>query len=119
MPVDTTQQKLSGSTDGKPILVAATATPGTAIHTATASTTTTWDEVWLWATNNHTAAVLLTIEFGGTTVGFQKASTIPVKAGETLVVPGFRVQNAAVIAAFAGTTNVIAITGHVNRHVNS
>ena len=119
MPVDTTQVKLSGATDGLPILIAATTTAGTAVHTATASTTTTWDEVWLWATNNHTAAVLLTIEFGGTSVGFQKISTIPAKAGETLVIPGFRVQNSAAIAAFAGTTNVIAITGNVHRHVNS
>jgi hypothetical protein len=119
MPVDTTQVKLSGSTDGKPILIVATTTAGTAIHTATASTTTEWDEVWLYATNNHTGSVLLTIEFGGTTVAFQKQVTIPPKSGEQLVIPGFRVQNACAIAAFAGTTNVIAITGHVNRHVNS
>ena len=33
-----TKKKLSGSTDGKPIAVAATATPGTLIHTAVTGT---------------------------------------------------------------------------------
>jgi hypothetical protein len=59
---------LSGSTDGKWIKVVATATAGTAIHTAVAGTTAgTYDEIWLRAQNNHTAAVNLTIEFGWAT----------------------------------------------------
>jgi hypothetical protein len=37
---------LSGSTDGRMVLVAATATLGTTIHTAHA---TDQDEIWLWA----------------------------------------------------------------------
>ena len=52
--------------DGLGILVVATATAGTAIHTAS-STATTVDEVWLYAYNNHSASILLTIEYGGVT----------------------------------------------------
>ena len=52
--------------DGLGILVAATSTAGTAIHTAS-STATTIDEVWLYAYNNHSSDILLTIEFGGVT----------------------------------------------------
>ena len=41
---------LSGSTSGKPIPVAATSTPGTAVHTAV-SGSTGFDELYLWASN--------------------------------------------------------------------
>ena len=47
---------LSGGTSGADILVAATATAGTLIHTANA---TALDEIWLWAQNNTTADVVL------------------------------------------------------------
>ena len=46
-----TKLKLSGSTDGKQIKVSQTATAGTTIHTAHA---TSLDEVWLWAVNSST-----------------------------------------------------------------
>jgi hypothetical protein len=110
------KRKLSGSTDGKAILISQTATAGNTIHTAVAGTTAgTFDEVWLYAYNGHTAAVVLTIEFGGATVPDQNiVLTIPNKAGLTLVVPGLILQNGMVIKAFAATTNVITITGFVN-----
>jgi hypothetical protein len=44
---------LSGSTDGRMIKVAATATAGTTIHTGSA-TATTFDEIWLYAVNSDT-----------------------------------------------------------------
>ena len=58
------RQLLSGSTNGRGVKVAATATPGTLIHTAHA---TSLDEVWLWCVNSDSAACKLTVEFGGTT----------------------------------------------------
>jgi len=110
------KRKLSGSTDGKAIKIAATSTPGTAIHTAVAGTTAgTFDEIWLWAFNSHTADVVLTIEFGGADVPDQNIIvTIPFKAGLVPVVPGLILQNGATVKAFAATTNVITITGFVN-----
>lgn len=110
------KRKLSGSTDGKAIKIAATSTPGTAIHTAVAGTTAgTFDEIWLWAFNSHTADVVLTIEFGGADAPDQNiVVTIPFKAGLVPVVPGFILQNEATVKAFAETTNVITVSGFVN-----
>ena len=57
---------LSGSTDGKQIVIANTATAGTLIHTCV-SGTSSLDEIWIYAVNSSTSAVKLTIEYGGTT----------------------------------------------------
>lgn len=110
------KRKLSGSTDGKAIKIAATSTAGTAIHTAVAGTTAgTFDEIWLWAFNSHTADVVLTVEFGGADAPDQNiVVSIPCKAGLVPVIPGFILQNGATVKAFAETTNVITITGFVN-----
>jgi hypothetical protein len=110
------KRKLSSSTDGKPIKVVETATAGTAIHTAVAGTTAgTFDEIWLWAFNSHTAAVVLTIEFGGASAPDQNiVSTIASKSGLVLVVPGLILQNGATVKAFAASANVITISGFVN-----
>lgn len=108
---------LSGSTDGKPILVDDAATPGKTIHTGS-STSTTTDEVWLYAMNTGTTALKLTIEWGGTTAGFLIEQTIPAEAGLILVAPGLLVKGNATpvtVAAFAGNATDINITGYVNR----
>jgi len=110
------KRKLSGSTDGKAIKVVQTATAGDTIHTAVAGTTAgTYDEIWLWAYNGHTADVVLTIEFGGATVPDQNiVVTIPYKAGLVPIVPGLILQNEMIVKAFAATANVITINGFVN-----
>ena len=110
------KRKLSGSTDGKPIKVVQTATAGDTIHTAVAGTTAgTFDEIWLWAYNGHSAAVTLTVEFGGATVPDQNIiSSLASKSGLQLIVPGLILQNGMVVKAFAGTANVITISGFVN-----
>lgn len=107
---------LSGSTDGDPIKVAATGTPGTTIHTAV-SGTTSWDEVYLWVTNTDSSARTLTIEWGGTTDPdhlIMKAVSIPANA-HFQIVGGIRLNNGGVIKAFASSANVLLITGNVNR----
>jgi hypothetical protein len=110
------KRKLSGSTDGKPIKITATATAGDTIHTAIAGTTPgTFDEIWLWAYNGHTADVVLTIEFGGASVPDQNiVVTIPFKSGLVPVVPGLILQNGMVVEAFAAVTNVVTLMGFVN-----
>lgn len=111
------KNKLSGSTNGKGIKVVQTATAGTTIHTATASTTG-FDEVYLYAYNGHTADVVLTIEWGEATVPDGNIIvTIPFKQGRFLVVDGRLINNSLVIKAFAGTANVIIIDGFVNEIV--
>lgn len=104
---------LTGSTDGKAVLVAATSTPGTTVHTAHATAT---DEVWLWAINTDTTARKLTIEFGGTTAPDNLIEvTISPEAGLVLVCPGLPLTNSAVVKAFAATASVIGVYGYVNR----
>ena len=113
-----TKQILSGSTDGRAIKVAATATPGTLIHTGS-STATTIDEVWLYAQNTDTTARKLTIEWGGTTAPDDLIElTVGPESGLVLVAPGLLIKGnatALIVRAFAATTNVVTIHGYVNR----
>lgn len=105
--------QLTGGTTGKNVLVAATATAGTLIHTAHA---TSFDEIWLWAQNNHTADVVVTIEFGGVTSPNDLIiMTVPTKDGPYLMCPGLTLTNSLVVRCFAATINVISINGFVNR----
>jgi energy-converting hydrogenase Eha subunit H len=111
----------SASTQGEPIKIVATSTPGTLLHTTLTSATTV-DRVWLWAFNSHTADLLLTVEFGGATAPDQNiVLTIPFKAGLVLVVPGLPLLgNGSVsltVKAFAGTTNLITCSGYILRVV--
>ena len=104
----------SGSTNGRPIKVAATATPGTLIHTAVAGAVD-MDEVWIWGTNTSVSDVKLTIEFGGVTSPDDLIEmTIPAEDGLYLVVPGNRVNGGLEIRAFAATGDVINITSNIN-----
>jgi hypothetical protein len=108
---------LSNSTDGKAILVAQTATPGTLIHTGPTNTGYL-HEVWLYAMNTSATAVKLTIEWGEATAPNGNIElTIAAEAGLTLVVPGLIIKGnatALTVKAFAATGNVVTILGFVN-----
>lgn len=112
------KQILSGSTDGRAIKVAATSSPGTTIHTAS-STTTTFDEIWIYAQNTDTTDRKLTVQWGGTTSPDDDIEyTVKAENGLYLIIPGLILKGNAsplVVRAFAATTNVITITGYVNR----
>jgi len=109
---------LSGSTDGRLIKVAATATAGTTIHTGS-TTATTYDEVWLYAVNSDTTDRKLTIEFGGVSAPDDLIEqTITAESGLLLVVPGLVIKGnatALVVRAFAASANVVMVGGYVNR----
>ena len=97
----------------------ATATTGTTVH-STGTSATIIDEVWLYAYNSSTGPVALTVEYGGTTAPDQNiVITIPPTSGLTLVVPGLILTGTGAAAnnvtAFAGTANVITVSGYVNR----
>ena len=110
-----TKRLLSGSTNGRPILVVATATAGTLMHTAV-SGTTDLDEIWLYAVNSDTTNRKLTLEWGGVTVPNDLIEeTIPAESGLFLVAPGLLLQNGLIVRAFAATANVVTIHGFVNR----
>lgn len=105
---------LSGSTNGRGINVAATATAGTLVHTAQSGTSGK-DEVWLYAVNTSGSAVKLTIEYGSAGSSDNIEITLAAEAGLTLIVPGLIANNAIEIRAFAATGDVISIHGFVNR----
>lgn len=110
---------LSGGTaNGRRIKVAATATPGTLIHTGP-SDTSLLDEVWIDAVNTSTAPVNVTIEYGGTTAPDDTMTiTVQPKASAALVVPGNVLAGAAtplIIRAYADTANVITLGGYAHR----
>lgn len=104
---------LSGSTNGRAVKVAATATAGTLLHTAHA---TDLDEVWVWAFNSSTAGVKLTLEVGGVTSPDDTLEvTIPPESGLVLVIPGLILTGSVVLRAFAASANVVMCAGYVNR----
>lgn len=108
-----TKTKLSGSTDGRGVKVAATSSAGTTIHTAHAAAL---DEVWLWAVNSDTTMAKLTMQLGGTTDPDDSIEvTIPGESGLVLVIPGLVLTNSAVVRAFCATANVVVLHGFVNR----
>lgn len=109
---------LSGSTDGRGIPVAATATAGTTIHTGS-STATTLDEIWLYAVNTSAATVKLTVEWGGVTAPNDHIEfTVPAENGLYLITAGLIIKGNAtplIVRAFAPTAGVLVIHGYVNR----
>jgi len=108
-----TKLKLSGSTDGRQIKVAQTATAGTLIHTAHASAL---DEIWLFAVNSDTTARKLTLEFGGVASPDDLVEvTIPAESGYMCVLPGLVLTNSLVVRAFCASANVVMVGGYVNR----
>ena len=110
------KQLLSGSTNGKQIKVAATATAGTTIHTAHA---TDLDEIWIYAVNSSASSVKLTIEYGEATAPDGNIElTVTAESGLVLLIPGLLIKGNAtplVVKAFAGTSNVICLHGYVNQ----
>lgn len=112
---DYSKQRLSASSNGRGIKLVETASPGTLLHTAV-SGSTDMDEVWLYVTNNHTAALTVTIEWGGTTNPDDRIQmSIPPRTGLYLLVPGLVLQGGVSVRAFAQTANLLSMFGWVNR----
>jgi hypothetical protein len=108
---------LSGSTSGRVIPVAATATPGTAVHTAVAGSSS-FDEVYLWASNVTASAATLTIEWGGVTDPGDhvvKALEIPANSPPIPILTGQVLNGGLLVKAFSGTASAINVGGFVNR----
>ena len=108
---------LSGSTNGREIPVAATATPGTLIHTSVAGAAS-FDEIYLWASNVTGSAATLTLEWGGVTDPgdhLVKSVSIPANSPPIPIATGQVLNNSLVLRAFSGTASAINVGGYVNR----
>ena len=98
---------LSGSTDGRPVPVAATATAGTTIHTATTGS----NQIWMWAGNITSTVETLSIEWGGT--GTANTMEFLISPDDTiLVVPGWYLPNTLIVKAFTTTASQVNIVGY-------
>ena len=98
------KQILSGSTDGKAIKVAQTASSGTLIHTGSTSTSVI-DEVWLYATLNNPASAALTVSNKALT---SNVATITTSAAHGLFV-GDTVKITGVDTTFNGTWTITTV----------
>lgn len=113
------KEKLSASTDGRAVKIAATGSPGTTVHTGS-SVATTYDEIWLYAMNTDTTPRKLTVEWGGTSAPDDLIEiTLPAESGLVLIAPGLIIKgnssSALVVRAFASSANVVTVHGYVNR----
>lgn len=113
-------EKLSGSTDGKGVKVAATATPGTTVHTATSGAGDI-DLVTLYAVNNDADGETrtLTVEWGAATDPDNVFTLpIPCDVGPVIVCERLAIMNSLVIKAFADEANDVVMYGRVERVTN-
>ena len=113
---------LSGSTNGKPVLVNQT-TQGTAvtIHTAVAGTTS-FDEIYVWCANTTgSAATISILADDGSIVDpddyYVKALSIPANSPPIPVITGQVLNNTYILKIFASVNNAITFEGYVNRIV--
>ena len=107
----------SGSTNGLPILLTATSSPGNLIHTFTSdSSGNITDSLWFYAVNEHTSDLQISIEVvGGSTRTFT-SQLLPSKGGLIQVFPApLAGNNGLAVRAFCATASVIQIFAFVNR----
>jgi hypothetical protein len=111
-----TKKFLSGSTNGKSIVVS-TSGSGSAItiHQAVNSVIDI-DEIWLYAYNSDEAYQTIHLTWGEVVDpdGIISA-TIPPNSGPVLIIPGWLLQNNLYVKAFADEANLVMINGWVNR----
>lgn len=113
-------RKLSESDKGRGILVAATSSAGTLIHTALNSVATNeWDALTLRVVNKSSSAIKLTLEWGGTDSADHIEVTVPAEAGLLDLIAGHVLNNGAEVRAFADTANELVIHGFVQRYGDS
>lgn len=108
--------KLSGSSDGEPILITGTtSTAANTLHTtSTSAGDNTWDEIYLWGFNNGTGDVNLTIEYGSTSHVI--VQTLSAKAGLSVpILPGTVGNTGLVVKAFKGGSATVGVLGFVNQ----
>ena len=106
---------LSGSANGKPIKVTSTTTGAAdTIHTAVAGASNI-DLIDVYATNNSASAVDVSLGWGGVTADETIGPiSIPADAGPVKIADKFMLQNGLIVKAWAGSANVIFITGLVS-----
>lgn len=112
VPPTFTKELLSASTNGRPIAVAAVATPGTNIHTD-GNAPNEMSEVWLYASNVGAVDRLLTIELGGTGVANEQKYAVPAQQTVQILI-GHPINGGVSIAAYADAGGEVNVAGWIN-----
>lgn len=108
-----TKAMISTSTNGGGTLITgSTSLTSTVIHTTPAGISS-MDEVWLYAYNQITSGVVMTLEWG--TTGDMIINSIPPKVGRFLLTDGRLMNNGWSVKAYSSSTSGIYIDGFVNR----
>lgn len=116
MKDDVTLSVLSGSTSGRPIAVAATSSPGTAIHTASfGSATDGHDVITLYAHNIDTVDRLLYLQIGGTGTSDQLGPIRLQPNGVPALVFQGPLTASLIVKAYADAASKINIFGDVSK----
>jgi hypothetical protein len=117
MALTYTRQLLNGGSNGKPISVDATASPGTIIHTVEPTATNAREELYLYAHLMATSDKRLTIEWGGQASQDAIVQDLTEGDGMHVVVPGLNLTaTTSIVRAYATAGGgEIAISGWVNR----
>jgi hypothetical protein len=93
--------------------VAATATPGTLVHTAV-SGTADFDYITLEAVNTSTSVVTLTIEWGGTTSPDDHVViSLSPQRGRQVVIDRCMLNNGLAVRCYSSSANDVNIYGEV------
>lgn len=103
--------------NGRPIAIAATASPGTVLHTATDGDAA-FDELYVWVSNVSAATVKLTLQFGGVAIPGDLAAkdvAVPANSPPIAILVGQSLNGGLVLRAFASVANVLNVTGYVLR----
>lgn len=112
-----TKEFLTAGTNGAPIPVTGTtSSAATTIHTAGTSTSTK-DELWVYAYNPGTAAANLTLQKGGTGANFQNTVSIPNQSGAYAVYTGWPLAAGLSVTAFSTSAVKPILDGFINRIV--
>ena len=107
-----TKIELSGSTSGKGVKVAKTATAGTTVH---AAHPTSLDELYIWALNSGTGTSI-TFEVGGVTDP-DNLVHVPLKPNsfQPVIEGGIAVTGSISTAAFTEVANEVVLYGYAKR----
>lgn len=110
-----TKEFLSAGPNGVPVAVTGTVSSAPTVLHSSGTSTTTKDEVWLWAFNPGTAASVVTVQKAGTGALVQNTVSIPANSGAYEVVPGWPIAGGLQINAFSTSAVKPIFDGYVNR----
>lgn len=108
---------LSGSIDGRPIRITANASASAnAIHTTQAGTSS-MDEVYLYAYNDTTASIQVSVLWGATVEpDCVFRTTLLSQYGRTLIADGMILRNGLTVYAYTNISgSIVNVDGFVNR----